>query len=169
MQLVHVITLFISYQHAQAISPVISEASKRYGLDPYLVSAVIKNESQYTPNLCFKGAFGYMQVQTRYRRCTKQAILRAKWRGLYRTRKNIMTGAKLMRLWKDHCEKHHGKYKHHWLLHYNQGFGYCPGKNKKCKAHERIPITWGKIGGYARRVLRYRDMLVSRASHGWSS
>lgn len=63
--------------------------------------------------------------------------------------------------WKSWCLKHHShlpkSLAHHWLLHYNQGFGIC--LRKGCKKSERIPIIRGRIGGYARRVLGHYERL----------
>ena len=167
IKLVFAIAYFISKQHAAQLAPVIKEVGRQYRQDPYLISAVIQVESTFSRRACHKGAYGYMQVQTRYRKCTHRAWLNAWWQDLMSAKENIRRGTKLMAWWKRYCTKHH-KGHHHWLLHYNQGFGKCPGKTR-CKLHERIPITTGKIGGYANRVLRLYRILKSRARSAHTS
>jgi len=161
MKLVFTIAYFITKLHAVQLAPVISDAGSKYGQDPYLIAAVIKVESRYRRTLCYKGAYGYMQVQIRDRSCSDQAMLKAKWLGLHTARRNIARGTQLMATWERWCKKHHKG--HHWLLHYNQGFGVCPKRKRKCKASERIPITKGKVGGYAKRVLHVYKVLKARS------
>lgn len=170
-RLVFALTLFMSNGQARQMSASIDRAATRYGMDKYLVAAVIHTESRFKSNLCYHGAFGYMQIQLPGRSCGKQATLRARWFNLENADTNIDRGVRLMRTWKKWCKKHHshlkGKKRHHWLLHYNQGFGVCPKKG--CQKEDRIPVTSGHIGGYADRVLRTYYMLKERSLRAQSS
>jgi len=132
---------------------IISRESARYRLDPRLVRAVIRVESGYRRTLCYKGAYGYMQIQTSSRKCNLWGWLEAVAMGLFDAETNIRRGVKLMRMWRDYCTRVHHR-GHHWLLHYNQGYGVCP-HGRYCPTAERIPILSGHVGGYARRVLEY--------------
>jgi hypothetical protein len=154
MKLVFALTYFISESHAVQIAPVIEEMGKRYGQDPYLISAVIRTESRFSRTACHRGAYGYMQIQSKSRKCS--LLIKRDWK------ENIRRGVALMSWWEGYCTKHHKG--HHWLLHYNQGFGKCPKGKRRCKRYERTPITSGKIGGYARRVLRTYRILKSRSA-----
>lgn len=173
MKLVFALTLFLSYGSAKGLAPIIEGAGQRYGQDQYMISAVIHTESRFTRVLCHKGAYGYMQVQIGDRSCSYQAYLRAGWLDLHDTWHNIDRGTNLMRYWKDWCLKNHkrlskGK-RHHWLLHYNQGYGQCPRGMKGCSLEQRIPVLDGDVGGYADRVLRTYKRLKSRANRAQSS
>jgi hypothetical protein len=123
-------------------------SSGKYGIDPLLVVAVIYGESRFRRSSCFHGSHGLMQVQLRPRSCSSTRD-RALTQGLYDSGVNIKRGVKLLWLWKRWCLRHHTG--HHWLLHYNQGFGRCP--HRGCSRTERVPVITGKVGGYADRVL----------------
>ena len=158
MNIILLLSILIPEWQAREIGPIIGDVSARYKIDPLLVSAVIYRESRFKNNLCFHGAHGLMQVQLKRKSCDKQGMLRAQYLNLYDDRINIGRGVKLLAFWKKWC-KDSGHSGHHWLLHYNQGFGHCPRGEKKCPARDRTPITRGKIGGYARRVLRTYHLL----------
>ena len=145
-------------QQAGGLAPIIRDAAAKYDQDPYLVASVIEVESDYRGSICHKGAFGLMQVQTKYHSCNEVSRLRAEELNLLNPRANIERGAKLMRLWKNFCTKHHDG-GHHWLLHYNQGYGVCPNGKRRCRKKNRTPITEGHVGGYADRVLHVRSLL----------
>lgn len=140
-------------QHrAKTYASAIMQESKRYRFDPLLVVSVVYHESRFNQTACTTGSHGLMQVQLKPRSCEKtRATARAQ--GLYQPKINIRRGLKLMAWWRNWCLKHHKGHKHHWLLHYNQGFGKCPVGMKRCKLAERIPVTTGRVGGYADRVL----------------
>ena len=54
---------FISKLDANKFDPIISEASKKYGIEAPLIKAVIKAESDFDPNaISNKGARGLMQI-----------------------------------------------------------------------------------------------------------
>lgn len=144
MELVLAIMLYISEDRAFAIAPIIEEESKRAGVDPFLVAAIIQKESTFKIRACFRGAHGLMQIQTRSRSCSRKARRKA-WRW-YKPRRNIRRGIRLMKWAKFHCKRKRHRW-HHWLLHYNQG---------------AIVKTRGRIGGYARRVLRIYKRMKSR-------
>jgi soluble lytic murein transglycosylase len=55
--------LFISKLDSNQFDPIISDASKKYGLEAPLIKAVIKAESDFDPNaISHKGARGLMQI-----------------------------------------------------------------------------------------------------------
>ncbi len=171
-RLIFALTYFMSHGSAVELAPPIMSAATRYNVDPYLVAAVIHTESRFTNGLCYKGAYGYMQVQTRYRVCDNRSLLSAKWDGLDRPETNIEKGVRLMALWRSWCTSRHGHLRgsrrHHWLLHYNQGFGVCR-RGKKCSKEDRIPVTRGHVGGYADRVLRVYRLLKERGERARTS
>lgn len=148
-------------QHrAKTYASAIVQESRKHNLDPLLVVSVVYHESRFNRTACTTGSHGLMQVQLRPRSCEKtRATARAQ--GLYQPKINIRRGLKLMAWWRDWCVKHHRGQPHHWLLHYNQGFGKCPGR-KRCKLPERIPITTGRVGGYADRVLALYNRIRKR-------
>ena len=150
-------------QHrARTYASAIVQESKRYNIDPLLVVSVVYHESRFNQTACTTGSHGLMQVQLKPRSCEKtRATARAQ--GLYRPRTNIRRGMKLMVWWRNWCRKHHAGHNHHWLLHYNQGFGKCPGR-KRCKLAERIPLTTGRVGGYAARVLALYERIRKKVS-----
>lgn len=158
MNLILLLSILIPEWEAKELAPIIGDVSASYKIDPLLVSAVIYRESRFKKGLCFRGAHGLMQVQLKNKSCNVQGTLRAEYFNLYDSRANINRGVRLLSFWKKWCKdsKHSG---HHWLLHYNQGFGQCPNGKKRCDARERIPITSQKVGGYARRVLRTYNLL----------
>ncbi len=144
MELVLAIMLYVSEDRAFAIAPIIDEESKRAGVDPFLVAAIIQKESTFKRRACFRGAHGLMQIQTRSRSCSRKARRKA-WRW-YHPRRNIRQGIRLMKWAKFHCRRKKHR-RHHWLLHYNQG---------------AIVRTRGEIGGYAKRVLKIYKKMKSR-------
>lgn len=149
---------------AEVYAPHIDAAAKRYGFDPYLVAAVIYKESRFKNRRCYKGSYGLMQIQLRKgrnRSCRSTQVSATRQR-LYDPRINIMRGVRLMYLWRKWTRSIDAPW--HWLLNYNQGFGRC--KKKGCKRRERVPIQTGRIGGYARRVLKtYNKLLQLKAAN----
>lgn len=127
--------------------------SRRYNFDPLLVAAVIYVESRFDRTACHKGAHGLMQIQLRPRSC-RRSRRKARVQGLYNPRVNIRRGLKLMAWWRDWWKKHPRRRRFHWLLFYNQGYGRCPRSTPRCPARKRIPVTTGRIGSYARKVMR---------------
>jgi len=171
-KLVFALMYFLTQGRAKGLAEPIMVSAKKYNIDPYLVAAVIHTESRFTGGLCYKGAYGYMQVQTRYRVCNDSSRLSARWDGLDKKIVNIDKGVRLMALWKSWCTSNHsglpiGK-RHHWLLHYNQGFGVCPSGGK-CSKSSRIPVLGGHVGGYAKRVLRVYQILRLRGERARTS
>ena len=163
MRITLALLVLIPSSKAKEVGPAITEVSRSYKIDPLLVAAVIEIESSFRRSTCYRGAHGLMQIQLKNRSCGKQAMLRAKYLGLYNDRQNIAAGIRRLLMWRNWCRRRNHK-GHHWLLHYNQGYGMCPRGMKKCHKNQRIPITSGWIGGYADRVLRvYRRL---RARHG---
>jgi len=122
--------------------------------DPLLVVAVMYKESRFKNRCCYRGSYGLMQIQLKERSCEKTEA-EALRRKLYNPWVNIRDGVRMMAWWRKW-----GKGKsYHWLLHYNQGFGKCIDGGKECKFSKRKPITTGKIGGYAIRVLEIYQRL----------
>jgi hypothetical protein len=132
--------------------------AKKFGFDPLLVAAVIQKESKFKNSLCYHGSHGLMQIQLGVKSC-KDTMVQARAQGLYDPRTNIRRGLKLMLYWKNWWKKHHSQDGYHWLLFYNQGFGKCPSGKRRCFFHERNPVTTGKVGRYADRVLRIYEEL----------
>ena len=142
----------------------VAAAARKYKLDPLLVSAVIYGESRFSPAACRNGSHGLMQVQLKPRSCSS-TLLDALSQGLYVPEINIDRGAKLMAWWRGWWRRHHQHDGYHWLLHYNQGFGRCPS-DRKCRLRDRIPVTSGRLGGYAERVLKiYRMLQALKLKH----
>ena len=162
-----VLQTLISPAQARDLGPVIYEMSRQANEDPYLIAGIIYVESRFKPGICFKGAFGLMQIQLERRKdCSINSRLRAEWLDLKDPRTNIRRGIQLVKLWRNWCKKHHNS--HHWLLHYNQGFGRCPKRRCRCSRRERIPLTFGRVGGYARRVLEVASTLRARQLYAQS-
>jgi hypothetical protein len=155
MNLILLLSILIPEWKARELAPIIGDVSASYRMDPLLVSAVIYKESKFKRGLCFHGAHGLMQIQLKNKSCNVAAA-RAGY--LYNNKTNIGRGVKMLSFWRKWCKdsNHAG---HHWLLHYNQGFGKCPDGKRTCNARKRIPITTGKIGGYAMRVFRIYNLL----------
>jgi len=149
-------------QHkAKTYAAIIVQESKRYSFDPLLVVSVVYHESRFNETACTTGSHGLMQLQLRPRSCEKTRAM-ARAQGLYQPEINIRKGLKLMWWWRRWCNLHHAGHDHHWLLHYNQGFGRCPDNKKRCKYAERIPRTTGRAGGYAQRVLTLYERIKGK-------
>ena len=147
----------------QGYMKIVHAEAKKYGFDPLLVAAVAYKESRFRNRVCFKGSHGLMQIQLLPRSC-KGSMSEAVRLGLYDPRKNIRKGLQIMSLWRRWWRKHRDKDSFHWLQCYNQGFGKCPRGKSCCGRSERIPITTGKVGGYADRVLKiYQQLKKSRS------
>jgi hypothetical protein len=140
---------------------IIKVEARRHGLDPLFVAAVIHQESRFNRYACFRGSHGLMQIQLRPRSC-KGSEDQARSEGLYDPKTNIKRGVRLLSWWRSWWKKHPMKHQFHWLLFYNQGFGRCPRGMHGCSKRERVPIRSGKIGGYARRVLKIYEELKKK-------
>lgn len=149
----------------QPTMKVVREEAKRYGFDPLFVAAVIYRESRFRNSTCFKGSHGLMQIQLgeKGKRTCRATLRKAQAQGLYDPRTNIRRGLKLMAWWRSWWRQHHRHEGYHWLLHYNQGFGRCPARRRHCEKTERVPVTRGKVGGYADRVLEVYEELRKAA------
>jgi membrane-bound lytic murein transglycosylase MltF len=136
---------------SEKYAPIIMEESRRGKIDPLLVSAVIYKESRFQNNKCKRGAHGLMQIQFKSRSCSKPRMTDP--------RSNIRRGVILLSYWKKWWRRFHKRDDYHWLLHFNQGFGRCRDGTKRCRPRLRKPVTRGRVGGYARRVMRiYRRL-----------
>ena len=154
------VTLYALSSHSPHMS-IVRVESEKSGFDPLLVAAVIYHESKFSSRACFRGAHGLMQIQLKVggkRTCAATKALAMK-RRLYDPRTNIREGLRLMGWWRGWWKKHHSNADYHWLLFYNQGFGRCPPGKKRCPVRERNPVTTGRRGGYADRVLEIYDFL----------
>jgi hypothetical protein len=87
-----------------------------------------------------------MQIQMSPRSCEK-TLAQAKADGLYTPRSNIRRGVQIMAMWRDWVERN--EMNHNWLLNYNQGYGHCQKKGRRCDNKGRVPVDTG----YADRVL----------------
>jgi len=145
---------------APVYASVILKESRKHGFDPLLTSAIMYRESRFKNGKCYRGSHGLLQVQLKVNgsRTCKGTMAAARAQKLYDARVNIHRALTLASFWRRWCLKNH-KGHHHWLLHFNQGFGRCPKGKRRCKKSERIPILTGKIGGYARRVLKVYEQL----------
>mgnify|MGYP001183347935 CR=1 FL=1 len=143
---------------AQYAEPIARYAEK-YEFDPLLVAAVVYQESRFRNSICYTGSHGLMQVQLKPRSCPL-TMAEARRQGLYEPGVNVERGVRLMSWWRGWWRRHHKDDGYHWLLHYNQGFGrVCPWPYSSCGRTEKIPVTTGKVGGYADRVLQiYRKL-----------
>jgi soluble lytic murein transglycosylase-like protein len=148
---------------AESYAPYIEAAAKKYDFDPLLIAAVIHKETKFQRKKCYRGSHGLMQIQLRAGRLRTCA---ATWpaayqKKLYTPKVNILRGTKLMYYWRRWTHSIGADW--HWLLNYNQGFGRC--RKRGCKRRERVPIQTGKVGGYAKRVLKiYEKLLTIKAS-----
>lgn len=165
MWLLLVLKVF-SPQAAQYAKP-IQAAAIKYNFDPLLIAAVVHQESRFTRRCCFRGSYGLMQVQLKPRDC-KLSEERAVREGLYSPKINIMRGVRLLSFWRRWWRKNGSRSfglrgyaaEHAYLLHYNQGFGKCPKGMRGCSWAKRTPISVGRIGGYALRVVAAYDKLL---------
>lgn len=136
---------------------IVKATCQYYNKDPLLLLAVLAKETEFNPYRCYKGAHGIGQIQLRPHSCRRTKKL-AKHLGLYNIKVGIRKAVGLLNLWKRYCKKYHS-WSHPWLLHYNQGMGRCPRNNPKCSRYQRVPITKGHVGGYAKRILKIKVLL----------
>lgn len=144
---------------AELYAEAIYQESLAAEVDPLLTAAIIYSESRFQKQACRTGSHGLMQVQMRPRSCPR-TLTAATAEGLYAPRVNIQRGLKLAVFWRDWWRKHHADDGYHWLLHFNQGFGrVCPWPYYRCGLRDRIPVTTGRVGQYATKVLKvYRKL-----------
>ena len=156
--------LLVAWPGAAQYADQINKYSRRYKFNPLLVSAVIYVESGFARSTCYRGAHGLMQIQLKPRSCslTKAEAVR---QGLYNPSVNIERGVQLMSWWRGWWRRHHQHKGYHWLLFYNQGFGKCPPGKTRCALKDRNPVTVGRAGGYAERVLEIYRGLRGRYLH----
>lgn len=128
---------------------IVKAAAKHHPENVVLFLSTLAKESGFHVRSCYKGAHGLGQVQLKDRSCSPEAVRRANKLGLYNVDRAVRSASTLARQWRRFCLKAH-KGEHDWLLHYNQGFGFC--RRKKCSQADYHPITRGHIGGYGRRV-----------------
>jgi hypothetical protein len=128
----------------------IATQSAKHKLDPLLVAAVMYHESRYKSDVCYRGSHGLMAIQLRGRSCQKTKAEAERLR-LYDPEENIRRGVELLANARSWCRSQ--GHDHHWLLHYNQGYGACPDDKPVCTARERRVATTGRAGDYARKVL----------------
>jgi len=131
-------------------APVIAAQSAKYDVDPLIVVAVMWKESRFNKEACYRGSHGLMQIQLRGRSCEK-TVVQARSLKLYDPEENIRRGVEAMRSWRNWCRSQ--KHDHHWLYHYNQGYGSCPEDKPKCRAQERRVFTGGRARGYVESIL----------------
>ena len=164
MSLVIVLSLWMSQEHARQLEPAIVQAAGIHNIDPLLIIAVIYRETRFKRYQCYRGAHGLMQIQLDNKSCSLKAKIKAQKLGLYDPNTNIAKGVALMAYWRQWWHRK-GVRSYHWLLHYNQGYGLCPANLKRCTLKTRIPITSGRIGLYAKRVLAMYHWLQRRFGH----
>jgi soluble lytic murein transglycosylase-like protein len=121
-----------------AFKDVVEDAARQYGLDPYLLHAMIKVESGYDPRaLSAKGARGLMQLMP-------ETARRFGVSDAFNPRENVRAGAEYV----------------HWLLELFQGdvelalAGYNAGEQAVIRAGYRIP-AYGETRNYVPKVLAY--------------
>jgi len=138
---------------------IVTAVMRYYKENPVLLLSVFAKESGFRTTACYRGAHGLGQVQLGDKSCTPEARLRARRLGLYNVWWAVRSASRLAKQWKRFCLAAHGG-KHDWLLHYNQGFGFC--RKRRCRRKDYRPITRGHIGGYGKRVRRICQKMLSR-------
>jgi len=121
-----------------AFKDMVQDAARQYGIDPYLLHAMIKVESGYNPRaLSAKGARGLMQL-------TPETARRFGVSDAFNPRENIRGGAEYVQ----------------WLLELFQGdvelalAGYNAGEQAVIRAGYRIP-AYGETRNYVPKVLEH--------------
>jgi soluble lytic murein transglycosylase-like protein len=116
----------------------VEDAARQYGLDPYLLHAIIKVESGYNPRaLSAKGARGLMQLMP-------ETVRRFGVSDAFNPRENVRGGAEYMK----------------WLLEIFHGdvelalAGYNAGEQAVIRAGYRIP-AYGETRNYVPKVLAH--------------
>ena len=129
--------VFISKLDSNQFDPIISEASKKYGIEAPLIKAVIKAESDFDPNaISHKGARGLMQIMPmNYRLLNVE--------NPFDPNQSIEGGARYLR---DMLDRYNGSL-HLSLAAYNAG----PGAVDR---HGGVP-PYPETTEYIDRVLRY--------------
>jgi len=131
--------IFISKLDSKQFDPIISDASKKYGLEAPLIKAVIKAESDFDPNaISHKGARGLMQIMPmNYRLLNVE--------NPFDPHQSIDAGARYLR---DMMDRYNGKLNLS-LAAYNAG----PGAVDR---HGGVP-PYQETEEYIERVLRYYE------------
>jgi len=129
--------IFISKLDSNQFDPIITDASKKYGLEAPLIKAVIKAESDFDPNaISHKGARGLMQIMPMNFRLLKVE-------NPFDPHQSIDAGARYLR---DMMDRYNGKLNLS-LAAYNAG----PGAVDR---HGGVP-PYQETEEYIERVMRY--------------
>lgn len=98
------------------IARTVCKYSAKYEVDPVLVVALMKHESDFRVRSYHRaGDYGLMQIHAEHRFGAKW--INRKRCNLYGIDCNIAKGVKFLAIWKKACKKH--RHKSHWLRHYN--------------------------------------------------
>ncbi len=135
---------YVSYSeyfyNSNTYDTIIKDASEIYGVDPYLIKAVIKTESNFNPYaLSHKGACGLMQL-------IPATAKRFGVSDIYDPRSNIYGGTKYL----------------NYLMDFFNGdlrlvlAGYNAGENAVVKYNNQIP-PYKETKNYVKKVLKFLD------------
>jgi len=95
-------------------------------------------------------------MQIKIRGGCRSTMEHARSRGLYYPPANVLAGMELMHYWRAWCTSQ--RHDHHWLYHYNQGFGTCPVGTTECLAADRQVAVDGRYKLYVESILRTRTI-----------
>ncbi len=128
------------YYSSNTYDRIINDASELYGIDPYLIKAIIKTESNFNPYaLSNKGACGLMQL-------IPATAKRFGVNDIYDPRSNIYGGTKYL----------------NYLMEFFKGdltlvlAGYNAGENAVVKYNNKIP-PYKETKNYVKKVLKFLD------------
>jgi hypothetical protein len=137
-----------SDQSAKQITTSLMQASKKFGIDRYVLAAIAAKESSFKPKANHSGNVGLMQIHASV---NGKAIKKENVTSITNVHSNIMVGSRLLRECLD--SEAHGNMSHALSL-YNRG----------CSADKHVPRKIRAGHGYAKRVLK-----ESQLARNWTN